>query len=121
MANIKVHYQINDFELQTDSNFKGKDFIFKINSSIPFDLPDGNLGINSDYKVYATEQDMIDGFLPFKLYANGERVVNFSNFSLEPWDNEFSTNNFTEVQKQIIADYFEVPLDKITVVADTQQ
>lgn len=121
MTNLKVHYQINDFQLQTDSNFTGNNFIFKMTSSIPFDLPDGNLGINTDYKVYGSEQDMIDGYLPFKLYANGSRVVNFSDYSLEPWNNEFSTNNYTDVQKQIIADYFGVPLAKITVVADTQQ
>ncbi len=119
MANIRVHYQINDFQLQDESNFTGNNFVFRMDTpNVPFGLPDGNLGINTDYKVYKSKQDMIDGFSPFKLYANGKRIVNFLNFSLEPWDNEFSTNNFTDVHKQIISDYFGVPLDKITVVVE---
>lgn len=121
MANLKIHYQINDFQLTQDSNFKGSNFIFKMTSSIPFDLPDGNLGINTEYRVYQNEQDMIDGFLAFKCYANGKRVKNMENFSLEPWGNEFSTDNYTQVQMAIINEYFGVPLEKITVVADTMQ
>jgi hypothetical protein len=122
MTNLKIHYKIDNFELTTDSNFKGSNFIFKMTTpNVPFDLPDGNLGINTDYKVWQSEQDMIDGISPFKLRNADGRVVNFPNYSLEPWGNDFSTANFTLVQSQIIADYFGVPLEKIIVVQDTNQ
>ena len=56
MANIRVHYQINDFQLQDESNFTGNNFVFRMDTpNVPFGLPDGNLGINTDYKVYKSK------------------------------------------------------------------
>ena len=121
MSNLKIHYQINGTELTEDSGFKGSDFIFKMATSIPFDIGEGNLGVNCEYRCYKSEADRVAGFNPFKLFNNGIRVINISNFSLAPWGNNFGTDNYTDVEKAMISETFNVPLENITVVADTPE
>lgn len=124
MSNLKIHYQISTTELTNESNFKSSDFIIKITSGQVYDLNDGsgNLGIDSEYKVYKSEADRVAGFMPFKLVnAEGKRVANSIGFSLEPWSNFISTDNYTDIQKAIITDLFGVPAENITVVPDTPE
>ena len=118
MSNLKIHYQVTNTELTNESGFTANDFIFKMATSIPFQLENGDLAVNCEYRVYKSAADMAAGLKPFKLMNNGERVVNISNFSLAPWGNVFGTDNYTAVEKQMIKDTFGVLLGNLTVVND---
>lgn len=118
MANLKIHYQITGTDLVNESGFTANDYVFKMATSIPFQMEGGDLGVNCEYRVYRSKADMDAGLKPFKLNVAGVRVVNISNFSLAPWGNAFGTDNYTDVEKAMISETFNVPLENITVVSE---
>ena len=116
--NLKIYYQINGTLLRSDNGYGNSNMIIKVESGIPYSGEDGNLLVDSDYKAYKSKADKDAGYIPYKINKNGDRIVNILQYSLAPWNNVFSTENYTEVQMQMISDTFGVPLANISVHQD---
>lgn len=105
------YYQIATSSVETESGYTVKDVIFKMNTSIANLVTTGT--VDCEYRVYKSKADKDAGLMAFKLRMNGERVKNISNYSLAPWSYEFGTQNYVEIEKQMIADTFNIPVENI--------
>ena len=118
---LNIYYQISGTLLRSDNGYGNSNMIIKITSDVPYSDGNGNLLVDSDYKAFKSKLDKDAGYIPYKINKNGERIVNILGYSLAPWDNDFSTKNYTAVQMQMISDTFGVPLANISVHQDLEE
>ena len=110
------YYQIANSSVETEAGYTVQDVIFKMNTSIAKLVTTGT--VDCEYRVYKSKADKDAGLMAFKLRMNGERVKNISSYSLAPWGYEFGTQNYVEIEKQMISDTFNIPIENITALDD---